>query len=465
MLSLTARVNGALKKLQDRTETFFYGNFYPVIFSLITFLFWALDMQLVGFGILILVGSFVLIVFDDMTPIIPLLFLVPMTLRNSAIFNDTLPPYLTLIVAAVALIFNVIKSPKTIKFDLITAALICVIITFLIGGIFSPHLSDYVYGLPFLAISGIAMIAIHIFFTNKIKLNDKVDLKHYLCFSLLTAINLACCQLVYAKVHVELFGPTVFIFPGFCWANTNHIGNLILLAVPICCYLLTRAKSIWFYAFNFIFLYFCVFLSKSDGATATLIALTPIVILESHLKVSRKNHLPLKIFWLVVCSLAVLFLAYMFLFQKQALIEYWETSSDDSGRIPLYESAIELIKQFPVFGVGLGHGTLVAGEVHKGYFHSTFFHVAACTGFVGVASYVFLYFARIKGILKGRSDLGLFTFIAFLMFSVYGMIENSEFNVVVIYLTVLITVTALTAKQGKEDFPLPLHKKFFNHYF
>ena len=45
---------------------------------------------------------------------------------------------------------------------------------------------------------------------------------------------------------------------------------------------------------------------------------------------------------------------------------------------------------------------------------------------------------------------------AFAMFAVYGMIENNEFNIVLLYMTTTITMIGLINKKGSDDKPLPL---------
>ena len=67
--------NSIFAKVKNNTQDFFYGKIYPVFLALITFLFWVCDLQLIGFSVLVLIGCFLLIFFDDFTPIIPILLL------------------------------------------------------------------------------------------------------------------------------------------------------------------------------------------------------------------------------------------------------------------------------------------------------------------------------------------------------------------------------------------------------
>ena len=45
------------------------------------------------------------------------------------------------------------------------------------------------------------------------------------------------------------------------------------------------------------------------------------------------------------------------------------------------------------------------------------------------------------------------------MFAVYGMVDNGEFNIVLLVMTTLITLVGHINKNGSDDKPLPLFVK------
>ena len=67
--------------------------------------------------------------------------------------------------------------------------------------------------------------------------------------------------------------------------------------------------------------------------------------------------------------------------------------------------------------------------------------------------------ARMKYLLKNDSVLGYFALYSFIMFALYGLIENNEFNIVLMFMTTLITIVGLINKKGSDDKPLPLWVK------
>lgn len=440
-------------------ESFIYGNLYPIIFSITTFVFWVLNLQLVGFALLVAMGCFILFTRDDMSPLLPLLLLVPMCFRNSMIFNNQVAPYLILILPFFAIIYNFIKNKAKLTIDNLGICLLFFLACMLLGGFFSPFLSSYTLGFPLIAIAGIAMPVIHVFFISRIKLNNKVDLKKYFAYSFICAINVACAQLIYARTHVALFGDVVFKFPSFCWANTNLIGNLLLLAVPMCLYLLLSTKSIAFYLFEIILLYFCVFLSKSDGCTAILLSFTPILIFVTLKYCHRCNYSIIYNFCIAIIALAFFVVEYLLLFHTQLIFDFAKKLISDNGRSGLYFLGLEAFINHPIFGTGFGYGSILS-QKHTSYFHSSIIQILSCSGLVGLMSFVLLYVVRIKNLLKNQTIFGSFAFIAFVMFGCYALIDNGEFNMVTIYVTLLIAIASII--NTKRDSELPLERKKFS---
>ena len=446
------------KDWRNTYESFIYGNIYPIIFSITTFLFWVLNLQLVGFALLVAMGCFVLFTRDDMSPLLPLLLLVPMCFRNSMIFNNQIAPYLILILPFFAIIYNFIKNKAKLTPDNLGICLLFFLACMLLGGLFSPYLSSYALGFPLIAIAGIAMPVIHVFFISRIKLTNKVDLRKYFAYSFICAINVACAQLIYARVHVALFGDVVFKFPSFCWANTNLIGNLLLIAVPMCLYLLLSTKSIAFYLFEIILLYFCVFLSKSDGCTAILLSFTPFLIFVTLKYCHRRNYSIIYDFCIALIALGFLVVEYLLLFHTQLIFDFAKKLISDNGRSGLYFLGLEAFINHPIFGTGFGYGSILS-QKHTSYFHSSIIQVLSCSGLVGLTAFVLLYVARAKNLLKNKTLFGSFAFIAFVMFGCYALIDNGEFNMVAIYATLLISVTSIINK--KKDTTLPLETAKF----
>ncbi len=465
-----------LDTLREKTQTFFYGNVYPVIFSLSTFLFWILNLQMIGFTINILAICFILFTHDDALPTLPIVLLTGMSFRNSYVVGQTAIPIIIFGLALLAILFNLVKYPiKKIKKDNVLFALILVTLVLVLGGLFTPYLNEFSEGLPILFTAGVGMLGVHFFYLNKINVNGKTPVKQYFCHSFLCAVNVACGQALFAYVHTLLFGRAeldgpnnnLFYYPGgFCWANSNHISSLILLAIPVCLYILTHTNNFKFYLFQLIFLYVTMLFTFSDGATAVLAVFTPILLYFTLINIDRRNYKAFKIFVITVAVAIALVLSFIAVFYNTQLIQYLIKHSSDNGRIPIYIRAIRLFANYPVFGVGLGHASVSVNLIgnYRGFFHSTFFHISASCGLVGICAYAYLYYARIKHLVKNGGFLGFFALMGFLMFAIYAIVENSELNIVVLYITLMITFIGLPTKKAELN-TLPLHKQFNDFTF
>lgn len=474
MFTSRLNFNGKLSAVREKTEKFFYGYFYPVYLALAVLLFWVMDLQLLGFIIALLTACFILFAFDDFTPIVPVLFILPMSFRNSVeLFSSVqsaIPCIICFAFFALALVAHFIIYPvKKLRVDKFFFACVGLFIVLFLGGLGTTFLNNFSSGLANLFIAGLVPAVIHFLLINTIKPNDKINLRKYFCFCFLTAINLACLQLLYATAHVKINGYVEFLFPGFCWANVNHIANLIIIAVPVCCYLMTDAKKLRYGILELLFLYASIVFTASEGSIAVLLGFTPVIMFFLIKNVNKQNYKPLKFFYALLITGAVLVVGYLVAFKFDFLTELLAKASVDNRRSIAYNSAIDRFMENPVFGAGYGYGSyklsLYDDNFFRGYYHSTFFHVLACAGSVGILAYALYYVARLKLITANNTVLGNFILLSFVIFAVYGIIENSEVNIILIYMTTMISLCGITNKSGNDDLPLPLSLRFYKLKF
>lgn len=469
MFTMMKKFDNFISFVREKCSKYVYTFFMPLFASFIVLLFWVANWQLVGLTIMVLLTCFVLVFYDDFLPLVPLMLMLPMCFRNTntAFSEDLAYCIIMFSLIGLAIVFHLIKYPiKKVKLDGFFYFLIALNIVFLISGIFSNNAQNYFKALDIYLLSGVMPIIIHFFFYNKVKLDNKVNHRWYVCVAFIIAITLSCVQLCHAKFTDFLYGNATWYprIPGFCWANTNHIGNIILLAVPLCCYLMLASKHVWAWIVEILFLYACMFLSGSDGGLATLIIGTPFLMFFVYKNCFRDNFKFIKNIFLALIAIVVVALAVLVLLDLDELLTFITESSSGNGRIWAYEMSIDSFLEHPIFGIGLGGGraeldAIVHEHDYNGFYHSTIFHIMACSGTVGIITYVVYYFVRAKYVLKNNTVLGELVFYAFIMFGVYGTIENSEFNIVLLFMTTLITLVGHINKNGSDDKPLPLFVK------
>ena len=467
MVTIKQKLDNLINFARNKSEQFVYSYFFPVLVALITLLFWVANLQMVGFAIVTAIACFVLMVYDDFLPVVSFVFIIPMCFINThELFSASLVP--TIIIFSFllfAIIFHFVKYSIKIVLDKYFYILLCVAVIFIIGGLYTLKFDKYFEAVDLFAISAIMPIAIHVFFYNKVKLNDKIDCRKYFCFCVICAVTLASLQLCYAHLYTALNGRWhMGKFPGgFSWANTNHIASIILIAVPLCCYMMTSSKYIIAWFVELLFLYVSVYLSGSDGSFATLLALSPFLMYVLYQNTYRYNRKTLINFYFFMIACVVLALAYLCLFNSEVFLDYILDSSSGNGRLPLYELALENFFSQPIFGIGFGQGHFdldtKLSAAHNGFYHSTLFHLLSCAGIVGVIVYIIYYVVRIKYLMKGDTILGKYSLLSFIMFAAYGMVDNTELNIVLMFMATIITVVGLMNKKGSDDKPLPLYIK------
>ena len=469
MFTTMQKIDNLISLIREKCAKHVYSFFMPLLTSFLVLLFWFASLQMVGFSVVILLCCFTLIVFDDFLPVVPLMLMLPMCFRDSInSFQTDLPILIVLFVfLAFSIVFHLIKYPiKKVKLDGFFYFLLMLNFVFLISGIFSNNSQNYFKAIDIYFISGVMPLAVHFFFYNKVNLSNKVNHRKYLCIAFIIAITVACVQLCYAKFIDFRYGKGTWEprLPNICWANTNNIGNLILIAVPLCCYMMLSSKRVWAWLIEIVFLYLTMFLSGSDGALATLGVCTPFLMFFVYKNCYRDNFNFIKNSFLAIIAFAFLALASIVLLDIINLSAFIEESSSGSGRVWAYKLAIKDFLEYPFFGLGLGGGrasldSIIDTHNYNGFYHSTFFHILACCGVVGILTYFAYYVVRIKCILKNDTVFGQIVLYAFVMFGIYGMIDTGEFNIVLLFMTTLITIMSLINKNGSDDKPLPLFVK------
>ncbi len=469
MHTIMDKFNNLILNLRNKTKGFVYSYFMPLIASLFVLLFWICDLQILGLFSMVLITCFVLIVHDDLLPIVSLMLMTPMCFRDTTVaLNEQLifSAILFSLLALSIILHFIIYPIKKIELDIFFYTILFIVCIFLLGGLFSGNGKYYFDGLGIFTMSGIVPLVIHFCFYNKIKLNNNLDIRKYVCSCFIIAISLACAQLCFAILHIDIYGTIKFenIYLWHCWSNPNHIASMILIAVPLCCYMMLSSKCIWAWFIELIFLYASVYFSNSDGALATIIIFTPFLMFAVYKNAYRRNLPMLKIIFYLLIFTAIIEVGYFYLFKHAEFLHFIKTSADNNGRTLPYKMSINSFLKHPILGIGLGGGNAYLATIidicdYKGFYHSTFFHILACTGTVGIIGYGIYYLARIKYLLKNDTNLGKFALYAFIMFALYGLIENSEFNIVLMFMTTLISIVGLINKKGSDDKPLPLFVK------
>ena len=142
---------------------FLYGAFFPVFVGMITTLSWINNIPLFGLAVLVLIASYVFVTQKDMTPILPMLMCVIMIFRTLDTAY-TVWLYVILAPAVISILIRVFKYREKPIIGRLFFPLVAVSLALALGGIFSPYIENYFFGLASIIALGPVLIIIYLFF-------------------------------------------------------------------------------------------------------------------------------------------------------------------------------------------------------------------------------------------------------------------------------------------------------------
>ena len=436
-------------------EDFFYSVKYPLLVLFLTLLFWTTGWVFWGFLTFVLIGCFILINFEDLSLLISLLLSILFLPNDLSSFTNPLF-YLVFAPAGVCLVYHFIKfKPRKIFLGKMVKPLIFIFLTMLLGGITSANASqNYSYGLPQILEIGAGMFVIYFVLSQGFLPKKDINAHDYfmrivLCAGLVPVFELYLCAVLKINAVNETLN-----YDNFGWGDKNFIGYILLIIIPTACYFITRSKNILPSFALLFFLIFSTIFSRCDGAIGILVLSSPVLCFFTykHLNKTNKNlFLCLSLLVLTIGGGIAVYKAFTEpSFLRYAYRRFLETDIRDF----LYITAFNVFKEFPIFGGGV---FLPAMKVYKNLvnYHSSFFHVIATTGILGLFAYVYLTVNRVRIFTAKNTPFNLFIFISYLLFFCYSSIDCGEFLIVVTF----INVCSLAVEQMRYTDTLPLSKK------
>ena len=443
---------------------FFYGAAYPLIvaaFAVLSYFTAIPQIAIIAFGIFACVS---LIIFRDLTPIVTPLAFVMLIFRS---YDAVLTPVPLIVFGAVfcCIIAHFIIYPMHFVKGKLYLPLIFVSVAILIGGVGSPYIKDYMRGFATAVAVGPVLLLVYFIFTSYVCPPKPVDKKMSVCY-LLTVLGVAVSLEIVLHRYFCSFPDLIANHDDLGWNNVNGVGALLIFTIPACWYVITRNKHVVLSLLSIVIIYTGVFLTKSDGCIGTALVFIPVLALFSVFRGDNLHKNVLAKIFLVVLLIMVAIAG--FALTKTSIKSVWDflilKLSNDTNRTLLYKEALELFKAFPILGVGQGYynpdGWLITSAVVAYNFHSTFFHVLATMGIVGVIVYIYYFVQRYRILMHNNSAFNLFMFFAFTMYEIYAMVDTGEFNVMPALLVVTLTLIFVERINEKgNDGALPLQLK------
>ncbi len=444
-----------LNTVSKLLSPFFFGKAFPIFIALTVSLSYVSSLPLLGLAVISICATFIFILYKDVTPIIPLLFMVVLTFRDYDVMNE-IWAYIILMPAIASFVARFFIHPiKWTKPGKLFLPLILVTLAYVLGGVLRPEY-DILTGIAYTISLGPTIIVVYLFFYYNIDAKNSASIRKYLCFTFVCAALVMILQIVFIKYVIR---PVQYWELG--WANRNAAAAFFLLAIPACYYLIVKSKNICPQLILLLVLYVGVVLSGSDATLLISIVYSPFLIYCTYRNIYRTKRLifaySVATVIIVIASLVIVLTA---VYGFYGTIELLNISSSDSGRTGIYQTGVQLFKENPLFGYGFGYVEDGASPsaIRLFNFHSTLLHIMATMGLFGVVMYAIYFIARFSIFAKSNSPFPTVMLIAFVMFESYAMVDTGEFNAIPLTsaITVILTIVELTTKKGNANSALPL---------
>lgn len=449
-------------------NAFLYSGYYPVCVAAWAFICFAFNLQTLGLFVLIAIGGAIFVLYEDLTPIIPLFTCCVLTINDFPILTSA--PYIVMYgILAGCVVYHFIVYPfKTFYLGKLFFPLCLVSAALFLSGLLSPMgRNNYANGLITAFSTGPLMLFIYLLFLNGVKPPENTDIGKYICYAIISATVFACVEVCLCYIlSQKYYGFRFFRILG--WSNFNTVGAMTLISVPACCYLIVKTgKSMSFLAV-IIFMIFTDIIARSDGSAGIALFSLPFLVVITFIHLNRKDRKQFLIcIFAIAFALCAIGIYILQIIGLEQILTFLKSTTENNGRLQLYGNAIALFKSNPILGIGVGfadESVYSSGGVVN--FHSTFFHVTATMGCLGIIAYIVYYFFRFKILLDGKTAFNVFAYLSFIMFEAYGLIDVCEFNVIPLmsFITLLMVCVELTNLKA-EDNGLPLFNSSELYYY
>lgn len=440
------------EKFISNLNKFLYSDYYLIAIAAIVFLFWNIGyyarfVEVAGLIIIVLFASFILVVKDDLTFILPVIFMV------AAIFPVEINPIeygwamLGLIPLPIALVYHFVHYYRGFKIHKYFFPQLAVSIALIFGGIGTIDGAGYKNGLVWVLLLGIAILALYFLFSNYCKPKKDFDVKKFMAKMFMYTALLITLQVFVFYLRDPSRIKDIEERVSLGWCIGNNFASILAILIPGTCYLAVKSKYSWIYTLLLALQYVGIILSLSRGGILFALIALPFLLVAMiyYSKAYRKGII---ITVLVLMAVFVIIIGATWEHSSHLFSSIIHHSFDaegkvvTNGRTKLYTEAWNCFKSNPIFGVGLGYSgpNYNGGTLGFYFFHSTFFQVLACMGLVGIAAYVYNYIVRFRIICK-KDVFNVFVLIGMITFEAYAMIDTGTF----VPMPSMIMVTAIVA--------------------
>lgn len=426
------------------------SKYFPFLTAAFTLLSYYLGLDVVLFYYIAIVGIAMIILLDDVTPIISILIFigVAISLKNTPSVSMGNSDYyhrpeifiqIFIIVGLMiaAAIYRFVKTVLTKKFKLTQMffGLCAFAFVLIINGIFSK---DYD---PKNLLFGVILAVFFLGIYSALKDNLKITANSYdnIAYSFLALSVLLVIELIVAYATTEGIFENGTIDRGkliFGWGVYNTFGLMLLMCIPAVMYLACKKQYGFVYTLYSFSLFVALFFSCSRQAMVGGIIIYPFCLVLLFLK--GKNRFA-NMCVLGAAAVAGIILIGIF---NEAVFNFFKVIFDNiivngelngSGRTRLWREAAAYFKKYPIFGAGFFVDFTYTGDSGLGFIplmcHNTVLQLLSACGILGLAVYTVHRTQTIISYFKNINAERTFIALTILSILILSLLDNHIFNV------------------------------------
>lgn len=225
----------------------------------------------------------------------------------------------------------------------------------------------------------------------------------------------------------------------FGWANINDVVIHITLLMGAQFYFIVKyPKNILYWIFPLL-TGFIVFVSASRGGYLS-IALSFMLYIPYVLKKTNKWGILNMIYAFILVGLTLYELRLVVEIALEIAIQggFEDLDSFSSSRITLYKHALDIYKEFPVFGGGWEAMIDIGNPDRIQVFHSTLFHTLAVMGTFGLLGLFYYFYQTFKYLFTKRNLAKSLILIGIIVSQIHGLIDNTMYMIIYTLATIML---------------------------
>lgn len=329
-------------------------------------------------------------------------------------------------ITVLCLLLRLMIFPLRYKPDAIFFAQLFFSFTLILGGVGFLSAEQYFSLVPLYTAIGLGFMQLFflVYFGGYMRFADESQLDSFAKMAVYIGMSCVLIYIVEYLMYVPNFVEHGFSIPYFQWKN--NVGNYMLLSMPFTFYFIKKNKKPILNSILSVLMVLAMLMSRSRGT----LVFGAFVFIVLAIYTFAKSPKAVKIKMASVYGIIFITIFVISISNIERLIMLVKAAIDDgtSGRLGIYNLALELFKENPFTGVGFyyfpeyGFSSLGENMVVL-LFHSTFFQMFTSLGILGLMAYSFLAIIKWRQFFY-KGTFNFFAFWALMGFSLYSMINT-----------------------------------------